>query len=128
MEKTTKVVVEDIVTYDELAISVGSGELEVYATPMVIALMENAAATLANRYIDEDCTTVGTMINIEHTSASPINSIIKAEATLVSVEGRKFTFNVVAFDDAGEIAKGTHQRFSVKSESFQEKTNNKFNK
>lgn len=127
MEGKKSITKETVVTKEKLALNVGSGSLEVYATPMVIALMENAAAELAQGYIDSDCTTVGTGISIAHTSATPLGAKVRATAELLNIDGRKFSFAVTAFDDAGEIARGTHERFSVKSESFQKKTDNKFN-
>lgn len=126
MADIKEITVNDVVEYEDLAISVGSGDLEVYSTPMVVALMENASAQLASNYIDDDCTTVGIKINIDHTSATPLNAKVKATATLEENTGRKFTFTVVAYDEAGEIARGTHERVSVKKEKFQDKANNKF--
>ena len=70
------------VNEEMLAVTVGSGELEVLATPSVIALMENAASNLAKSGISEEYTTVGTMINIEHISPTPLGARIKAEAVL----------------------------------------------
>ncbi len=128
MEKNKSLTIEDMVVLEDLAVNVGSGDLEVYATPMVVALMENVAATLAKEYIEDDFTTVGTKINIEHTSATPLNAKVSATANLIEVDGRKFTFEVVAYDEAGEIAKGEHIRFAVNSEKFQAKTDSKFDK
>lgn len=108
-----------------LASSVGSGMLDVYATPAVIALMEKAAMKLIQPSLDDGITTVGTMIAIEHISATPLNAEVTATATLTAVDGRKYCFDVVAKDNMGIIAKGKHERFSVKSESFMKKTNNK---
>ena len=109
------------VTRDKLACSVGSGSAEVYATPMVVALMENSACKLAQELVPEDCTTVGTKISIEHLSATAEGAEVYAVATLVESDGRRFEFTVEAYDNAGLIAKGTHQRFSVKTEKFMAK-------
>jgi len=107
---------------ENLAVSMGSGSLCVLATPCVVALMENAAATLADKVLDNDeLTTVGTMISIEHTSPE-----VTATAVLKSVDGRMFNFEVFAEDKKGEIARGTHTRVSVKSEKFQMKADSKF--
>lgn len=123
-EKITKTMqVEE----ENLAVAMGSGSLEVLATPAVVALMENAAASLADEVLcDEALTTVGTMISIEHTSPTPIGAKISAVAELVENDGRIFKFNVAAFDKAGEIARGTHTRVSVKAEKFQKKADGKF--
>ena len=113
---------------ENLACAMGSGSLMVLATPAVVALMENAAAELAQIELDnEELTTVGTMISIEHTSPTPIGAEVTATATLTKVDGRMFYFDVVANDKKGEIAKGTHTRVSVKADKFQMKADEKFN-
>jgi predicted thioesterase len=113
---------------EHLAVAMGSGSLEVLATPAVVALMENAAAELAQDLLEsEELTTVGTMISIEHTSPTPLGAEVTATATLTESDGRFFRFDVVAEDKKGEIAKGTHTRVSVKSEKFQMKADGKFN-
>ena len=112
---------------ENLACAMGSGSLMVLATPAVVALMENAAAELAqNELADDELTTVGTMISIEHTSPTPIAAEVTAKAILTKVDGRMFYFDVVASDKKGEIAKGTHTRVSVKAEKFQMKADGKF--
>lgn len=113
---------------ENLACAMGSGSLMVLATPAVVALMENAAAELAQIELDnEELTTVGTMISIEHTSPTPMGAEVSATATLTKTDGRLFYFDVVANDKKGEIAKGTHTRVSVKAEKFQMKADEKFN-
>ncbi|MCH5303518.1 MAG: thioesterase family protein [Ruminococcus sp.] len=118
--------VKDRVSEDMLAISVGSGELGVFATPSVVALMENAAMNLAKKELDDGITTVGTMINIDHTSPTPLGAEVTAKATLIEYDGRFFKFDVEAFDKKGIIAKGTHTRVSVKAEKFMKKADEKF--
>ena len=113
---------------ENLACAMGSGSLMVLATPAVVALMENAAAELAQIVLDnEELTTVGTMISIEHTSPTPIGAEVTATATLTKTDGRMFYFDVIANDKKGEIAKGTHTRVSVKADKFQMKADEKFN-
>lgn len=113
---------------ENLAVSMGSGSLLVLATPAVVALMENAAAELAQNELDNDeLTTVGTMISIEHTSPTPFGAEVTATAELTKTDGRMFYFDVTATDKKGEIAKGTHTRVSVKAEKFQMKADGKFN-
>ena len=122
LTKTIKV--ED----ESLACAMGSGSLMVLATPAVVALMENAAAELAQIELDnEELTTVGTMISIEHTSPTPMGAEVTATATLTKTDGRMFYFDVIANDKKGEIAKGTHTRVSVKADKFQMKADEKFN-
>ena len=114
-KEVKKLLVSEKVTRDKLAVSAGSGSVEVYATPMVIALMEKAASALA---IEDDCTTVGTAVSIEHIAATAEGVEVFAEAELISQNGRSFEFYVTAYDNAGVIAKGTHSRFAVNSEKF----------
>ena len=112
---------------ENLACAMGSGSLMVLATPAVVALMENAALELAqNELADEELTTVGTMISIEHISPTPMGAEVTAKAILTKVDGRMFYFDVEAYDKKGLIAKGTHTRVSVKSEKFQMKADSKF--
>ncbi len=99
----------------------GSGSLEVLATPAVVALMEKAACKVLEPYLDEGITTVGTLISVEHISASPVGADISAKAVLTGTDDRKYRFEVFAYDNAGLIAKGSHERFSVKSEKFIQK-------
>lgn len=121
LSKTIKVEEEN------LAGSMGSGSLMVLATPAVVALMENAAAELAQKVLDnEELTTVGTMISIEHTSPTPVGAEVTATAVLKENDGRIFHFEVFASDKKGEIAKGTHTRVSVKAVKFQNKADSKF--
>lgn len=113
---------------ENLACAMGSGSLMVLATPAVVALMENAAAELAqNELGDDELTTVGTMISIEHTSPTPFAADVTAKAILTKAEGRMFYFDVEAYDKKGLIAKGTHTRVSVKADKFQAKADGKFN-
>lgn len=119
-------VIEKVVTEDMLAVNVGSGSLRVLATPTVVALMEEASTKLADTFLDKGLTTVGTMVEIQHISPSPIGAKIKVESKLISNDGRSFKFEVTAYDNAGMIANGTHNRVSVKSEKFQKKADEKF--
>ena len=119
-------VIEKVVTEDMLAVNVGSGSLRVLATPTVVALMEEASTKLADTFLDEGLTTVGTMVEIQHISPSPFGAKIKVESKLISNDGRSFKFEVTAYDNAGMIANGTHNRVSVKSEKFQKKADEKF--
>ncbi len=124
-EINTENTVSEKVDETNIALTVGSGTLEVLATPSVIALMEQAASRLIQPYLDEGITTVGTLIAVEHLSASPIGAEITAKAVLTGIDGRKYSFDLFAYDNAGLIAKGRHERFSVKSESFLKKANEK---
>ena len=110
------------VTADKLASAVGSGSLDVFATPMMAALMEQAACAAVAPFLEEGETTVGTELSIRHTAATPKGMTVTAKAELVSANGRELVLNVSAFDTAGEIGSGTHKRFVVYAERFQQKT------
>lgn len=116
---------ENCVTNENTAITVGSGSLEVFATPMMTALMEKAAAAAIAQCMENDETTVGTMLNITHVSATPVGMKVKAFAEVTEVNGREITFNVSAEDESGKIGEGTHKRFVVFGEKFMSKTNSK---
>lgn len=109
----------------DTAQEVGSGELLVYATPCMAALMEGAACEAVAPGLAEGQTTVGTMLNIEHLSATPVGLEVRAEAVVTAVEGKVITLSLTAWDEAGEIGKGTHQRVIVNSQKFLEKAYNK---
>lgn len=98
--------------------ALGSGLLPVLATPAMTALMEQAAANALEAFLPEGWTSVGISLNIAHTSATPLGMTFRAEAEVTAVEGRKITFAVRAFDEAGEIGHGTHERFAVESGPF----------
>ena len=105
--------------------TVGSGELDVFATPMMTALMEKAACNAIETYLDDNETTVGTMLNITHDSATPKGMKVKAFAEVTAVNGREICFDVYAEDEKGRIGGGTHKRFMVYADRFMEKTNSK---
>lgn len=98
--------------------AMGSGNLAVFATPAMIALMEEAATSCAAQFLDEGSETVGTMISVKHMSATPVSMEVCAKATLTEVDGKRLVFDVVAEDEAGIIGAGTHERFIVTGEKF----------
>ena len=110
---------------EDTAKEVGSGDLLVYATPCMAALMEGAACEAIAEALADSQTTVGTLLNIEHLSATPVGLDVRAEAIVTAVEGKVITFEVHAYDEAGEIGKGTHKRCIVNSQKFLEKTYSK---
>ena len=105
--------------------AVGSGSLDVFSTPMMIALMEEAACNCLADRLEEGQSSVGTQINIQHTAASPMGAEITAIATITSIDGRKVEFEVVAVEgvqpDDKEIGRGTHTRFIINVEKFMSK-------
>ena len=117
--------VSTLVEREDTAKEVGSGDLLVYATPYMVARMEGAACEAIAEALSDTQTTVGTALNIEHLSATPVGLDVRAVAEVTAVEGKVITFSVAAFDEAGEIGKGTHKRVLVNSQKFLEKAYNK---
>ena len=109
----------------DTAKEVGSGDLLVYATPCMVALMEGAACEAIAEALKETETTVGTLLNIEHTSATPVGLEVRAEAVVINVEGKVITFEVTAYDEIGEIGHGIHKRVIVNSQKFLDKAYSK---
>ena len=91
------------------------------STPCMVALMEGAACEAIAEAIGDSQTTVGTALNIEHISATPVGLEVRAEAEVTAVEGKVITFDVKAYDEAGEIGHGTHKRVVINSQKFLEK-------
>ena len=118
----TKATAQVTVTEAQTARTVGSGSLNVFATPMMAALMEQAACSAVAPFLEEGETTVGTELNIRHTAATPQGLTVTAEAEVTAQNGREIELKVTARDDAGEIGSGTHKRFVVYAQRFQEKT------
>lgn len=114
LKYTSRVTVEK----ENCASMVGSGGMDVFATPSMVALMENAAMNAVAAVLPEGSTTVGAEINTTHIKPSGIGAEISATAVLVAVEGRKLLFDVEASDGEGVIGKGTHVRFIVDRERF----------
>lgn len=102
--------------------TMGSGVLPVFATPALVALMEEAACKTIEALLNENTTTVGTVINVKHLAATPIGMKVWAKATMVAQEERLYTFEIEAFDDKGLVGTAHHQRVAVLSDRFMEKT------
>ncbi len=113
------------VVYENTAASVGSGLLKVFATPSMLALMEKTASESVAPYLDEGWGSVGTEADIRHLSATPIGMTVRCETELMEVDGRRLVFSVKAYDDAGLIGEGTHERFLINNEKFQSKADAK---
>ena len=120
-----KAEVSTLVEREDTAKEVGSGDLLVYATPCMVALMEGAACEAIAQCLSDSQTTVGTALNIEHISATPVGLEVHATAEVTDVEGKVITFAVTAFDETGEIGHGTHKRVIINSQKFLEKAYNK---
>ena len=109
---------ETVVVQENTAQAVGSGLVPVFATPCMIALMEGAAVAAIQNCLAPDEGSVGTRLDVTHDAATPIGMKVWAEAEVTAVEGRKITFAVAAYDEAGQIGGGTHQRFLINPEKF----------
>lgn len=96
----------------------GSGMVDVFATPAMIALMEHTCLTLVSPALLKGQNTVGTNVNIQHMRATPLFKKVWCDATLLSTEGRKLLFKVEAFDEKGMIGSGTHTRYIIDEEKF----------
>ena len=105
--------------------TMGSGSLDVFATPSMIALMEKCASECVAPYLEEGKASVGTMLNVKHVAASPIGIKITCNATLTEVDGRRLVFSLEAFDEKGLIGEGTHERFVIDTERFMAKCQSK---
>ena len=110
-----------VVSKDHVAAVMGSGDLHVFATPAMVALMENAAMLAVAEHLPEGSTTVGAMMNTSHVKPSPVDESIKATAVLTEVEGRKLTFEIKAEDSKGIIGEAVHVRYIIDRERFMSK-------
>lgn len=113
------------VTPENTAAAVGSGGVDVYATPMMVGLMEMAALRGVQPYLAEGETTVGTVVNVKHLAATPLGMNVRATARLDQVDGRRLLFTVEAFDEKEKIGEGIHERFIVGLQKFLERTEKK---
>ncbi len=107
------------------AASVGSGLLDVFATPSMIALMEKAASSSVAPCLEEGLSTVGIKIDVEHVSATPMGMKVTVTSELIEIDRKRLIFSVSAQDEAGLIGRGTHERFIIDSDKFMAKTSAK---
>ncbi len=115
----------EIVNENNTAAALGSGLLPVYATPAMIALLEGTCAEAVVPQLEDGTTTVGTKLDVEHISATPLGMEVKCECELIEVDRRRLVFSVEIFDKAGLIGRGKHERFIVTADKFMAKTNAK---
>ena len=114
--------ITQLVEENMLACNVGSGAVKVFATPMMIALIEKCAAACIQDELSEGEASVGTMVNVSHCAATPLGMKVTATAVVTAVDGRKVSFNVKAEDECGLIGEGTHERFVINVDKFNSKT------
>lgn len=115
------------VTEDDTAKAMGSGDLPVFATPALVALMENAALNALAGQLPDGATTVGAHIAVDHIAPTPAGMAVSATATLVETAGNAFTFEITASDERGEIGRARHKRVAVQAERFMKKVSEKQN-
>lgn len=116
---------ETVVVEENTAASVGSGLVPVFATPSMIALMEQAAASSLSPYLNEGQGSVGIHLDVTHESATPIGLKVWAESEVIAVDDKQITFAVFAYDKAGLIGRGTHKRACITVNRFMAKTEQK---
>lgn len=112
---------ETVVRETNTALAMGSGSLHVFATPSMVALMEQAACNAVDPCFNDSESSVGTLVNITHDAATALGKKVTATATLVEVQGRKLVFEVTAADEDKQIGKGRHERFIINKEKFMAK-------
>lgn len=105
--------------------TMGSGTLDVFATPALIALMEETCWRSVADQLEDGCGTVGTLLEIRHTAPTPIGMDVTCESELVEVDGRRLVFTVQAHDAKGLVGEGRHERFIINNDKFQSKANAK---
>ena len=112
---------EQVVTPEMSAARIGSGLVEVFATPMMVALVERTCNESVLPLLESGQGTVGTLVNVAHTAATPVGMRVWCDSELVEVDRRRLVFRVAAFDECGPIGDGTHERFIIDTARFQEK-------
>lgn len=112
---------EQTVTPDLTAARIGSGLVEVFATPMMIALIEQTCLESVLPYLEEGQGTVGTLVNVTHSAATPVGMRVWCDSELVEVDRRRLVFSVKAYDECGLIGEGSHERFIIDTAKFQAK-------
>ena len=108
-------------TKENSASAVGSGLLDVFATPSMIALMEKTAWMSIADHLGEGEGTVGTKLDVAHSAATPLGMKVWCESELVEVDGRRLVFEIKCYDEKGEVGGGRHERFIIKNEKFMAK-------
>ncbi len=125
LEKGLKGRQEMTVAAQDTAKALGSGELNVFATPALIALIEKTAWQSIASELPEGTGSVGTKLAISHLSATPVGMKVWCETELIEIDRRRLVFQAEVFDEAGKIGEGTHERFLVQNQSFFQKAQEK---
>lgn len=125
IELGTKGHFEQTVTDEVCADRIGSGLVKVFATPMMIALMEQTCNESVVPMLEAGQGTVGTHIDVSHCAATPVGMRVWCDSELIEVDRRRLVFKVAAYDERGLIGEGKHERFIIDTAKFQEKINSK---
>lgn len=112
------VTIEEIVTKEKSASSIGSGALEVYSTPSMIAFMEKASFMCVQQYLNEDESTVGGLVNIKHLKPTALGEKVICKSVITEVKGKKITFKVEIYEEKVLIGVGQHTRFVINKTAF----------
>lgn len=110
-----------VVSAENIASTYASGTLPVFATPAMLALMENAAQNSVQPYLGAGQGTVGTRLDVRHLAATPLGMAVRAESELIEIDRRRLTFRVRAYDERELIGEGVHERFIIDAEKFMQK-------
>jgi fluoroacetyl-CoA thioesterase len=117
--------VSEFVTEQLTAVSVRSGLVSAYATPSMLALMENASVTAIQKSLSKGQTSVGVEVTVKHLAATPVGVRVRARAEVLAIDGRRVTFKVEAWDPQEKIGEGTHARVIVDAARFKDKVEQK---
>ncbi len=109
---------DTVVTDKNTALAAGSGALNVFATPFMLSLMERAAWDSLEKTLEPGKSSVGTRVDVSHSAATPVGMRVYAESEVIAIDGRKVTFRVTAYDEAGEIGSGEHERMIIDCARF----------
>ena len=119
--------IELTVTTDKCAGAIGSGELDVFATPAMIALIEETCWKSVAPYLEPGEGTVGTALDVRHVAATPVGLKVTCETELTLIDRRRLVFDVKVFDPFGLVGEGTHERFVIRYDTFMKKVDEKRN-
>lgn len=121
IKEGTKNIVEITVKEEQSAAKIGSGLVDVFATPAMIGLMENTAQSSVKDDLPEGYATVGIEINVKHMKATPIGMKVRCESILKKVEGKKLYFQIEAYDEVAKIGEAEHYRYIIETDKFMQK-------
>ena len=125
LEVGMKLELERVVSENDTAAKAASGSVEVLATPVMIAWMEEVSLKLAQKELEEGFTTVGTEVNIKHLKGTLVGKTVKITSVLTEIDRKRLVFNVEVLEDGVVVGSGNHTRFIIDTENFYEKLRNK---